>query len=58
MEAIETTELREDEGVTVLTNRLAFRDQAGRDHITKYDGMESSFDHVEDVVMALLHAQE
>jgi uncharacterized protein YndB with AHSA1/START domain len=47
-EAVESMELAETDGVTRLTHRLAFRDQAGRDHMTKYDGLLSSFDNVED----------
>ena len=41
-------DLHETDGVTKLTHRLAFRDQAGRDHMTKYDGLVASFDNVED----------
>ena len=33
---------------------LAFRDKAGRDHMTKPDGQESSFDKLEDYLMSLL----
>jgi uncharacterized protein YndB with AHSA1/START domain len=53
-EAVETVELRETDGVTKLTNRLAFRDQAGRDHMTKSDGVEDSFDKMEDHLRSLL----
>jgi uncharacterized protein YndB with AHSA1/START domain len=53
-EAVETVELHETDGVTKLTNRLAFRDQAGRDQMTKFDGQESSFDQMEDVLRSLL----
>jgi uncharacterized protein YndB with AHSA1/START domain len=45
-EAVETVELHERDGVTTLTLRLAFTDQAGRDHMTKVDGIEASFDNV------------
>ena len=34
VEAVETMDLREADGVTKLTHTLAFRDQAGRDHMT------------------------
>ena len=44
-EAVESMELHETDGVTTLTWRLAFRDQAGRDHMTKYDGIEANFDN-------------
>jgi len=46
-EAVETMDLRETDGVTTLTWTLAFRDQAGRDHMTKFDGIEANFDNVE-----------
>jgi uncharacterized protein YndB with AHSA1/START domain len=53
-EAVETVELHEAHGVTKLTNTLAFRDKAGRDHMTKFDGQESSFDHMEDLLRSLV----
>jgi hypothetical protein len=37
-EAVETMQLHETDGVTTLTARLAFRDKAGRDHMTRFDG--------------------
>jgi len=40
--------------VTKLTNKLAFRDKAGRDHMTKSDGQEDSFDKMEDLLRSLL----
>ena len=46
--------LHETDGVTKLTNKLAFRDQAGRDHMTKSDGTEDSFDKMEDLLRSLL----
>jgi len=52
--AIESTDLHETDGVTTLTDRLAFRDKAGRDHMTKTDGFEASFDNVEDLLRSLL----
>jgi uncharacterized protein YndB with AHSA1/START domain len=52
--AVETTELHEAHGVTTLTQTLAFRDKAGRDHMTKTDGFEASYDHVEDLLRSLL----
>jgi uncharacterized protein YndB with AHSA1/START domain len=54
--AVETVDLHESDGVTTLTNTLAFRDQAGRDHMTKSDGTEDSFDKMEDVLRSLLDA--
>jgi uncharacterized protein YndB with AHSA1/START domain len=55
--AVESMNLKEADGVTTMTYTLAFRDQAGRDHMTKYDGLESSFDNVEDYVRSLLDPQ-
>ncbi|HXS62857.1 MAG TPA: SRPBCC domain-containing protein [Streptosporangiaceae bacterium] len=52
-EAVETMELQETGGVTKLTSRLVFRDKAGRDHITKYDGMLASYDNVESYLKSL-----
>jgi uncharacterized protein YndB with AHSA1/START domain len=54
VEAVESVELREADGVTKLTHRLAFRDQAGRDHMTKYDGLKANYDNVEDLLRSLL----
>ena len=56
--ADETVELRETDGVTTLTMRLAFRDQAGRDHMTKHDGQEDSYDKLEDYLRSLLNQKE
>ncbi len=57
VEAVETVELREADGVTKLTHRLAFRDQAGRDHMTKYDGLKANYDNVEDLLRSLEQAK-
>ena len=53
-EAVETVDLHETDGVTTMTQSLAFRDQAGRDHMTKFDGIEAGFDNVEDQLRSLL----
>lgn len=53
-DAVETVDLHETNGVTKLTWRLAFRDKAGRDHMDKFDGIEASFDNVEDYLRSLL----
>jgi uncharacterized protein YndB with AHSA1/START domain len=53
-EAVETMELHETGGVTTLTYTLAFRDQAGRDHMTKTDGLVANFDNVEAHLRSLL----
>jgi hypothetical protein len=33
---------------------LAFRDRAGRDHMTRYDGLVANFDNVADLLRSLL----
>jgi uncharacterized protein YndB with AHSA1/START domain len=52
--AVDTVELHETDGVTTLTMTLAFRDRAGRDHMTRHDGQEDSFDKMEDYLRSLL----
>ncbi len=52
-EAVETMERAEVDGLTRLTNRLVFRDTAGRAHMTRYDGLEANVDHVEDYLESL-----
>jgi uncharacterized protein YndB with AHSA1/START domain len=54
VEAVESIDLHETGGVTKVTHKLAFRDQAGRDHMTKYDGLLANFDHEEDLLRSLL----
>jgi uncharacterized protein YndB with AHSA1/START domain len=56
-EAVETMDLRETDGVTTLTYRLAFRDQAGRDHMTKFDGLEANLDNIEDLLRSLQESE-
>jgi uncharacterized protein YndB with AHSA1/START domain len=51
-DAVESQDLREADGVTTLTSRLAFSDAAGRP--TRFEGMEESFDRIADVVSSLL----
>jgi uncharacterized protein YndB with AHSA1/START domain len=53
-EAVESMDLREAHGVTTLTWTMAFRDKIGRDHMTKYDGIEANLDNVEDLLTSLL----
>jgi uncharacterized protein YndB with AHSA1/START domain len=53
-EAVESIELAETQGVTTLTYRLAFRDQAGRAHMTQYDGILANFDNIEDLLSSRL----
>jgi uncharacterized protein YndB with AHSA1/START domain len=57
-EAIETMQLHEADGVTTLTITLAFRDKAGRDHMTRFDGQQASLDAVEDILQSLLATRE
>jgi uncharacterized protein YndB with AHSA1/START domain len=53
-EAVETVELHETNGVTTARMNLAFRDEAGRDHMTRTDGQEDSWDKMEDYLRSLL----
>jgi uncharacterized protein YndB with AHSA1/START domain len=52
--AVETNDLHETGGVTTLTSKLAFRDKAGRDHMTTSDGTEDSYDKLEDLLRSLV----
>jgi uncharacterized protein YndB with AHSA1/START domain len=54
VEAVETVELREADGVTRLTHTLAFRDQAGRNRMTATDGLEANYDNVDELIRSLL----
>jgi uncharacterized protein YndB with AHSA1/START domain len=54
--AIETVDLHETNGVTTVKWNLAFADKAGRDHMTKYDGIEANFDNVENYLRTLVEA--
>jgi len=56
--AVETTELHETDGVTTLTMKLAFRDKAGRDHMTRFDGQEDGYNKMEDYLRSLLDQKE
>jgi uncharacterized protein YndB with AHSA1/START domain len=57
-DAVETLVLHEADGVTTLTMTMVFSDQAGRAHMGKSDGQQSSFDHMEDYVRSLLEQKE
>jgi uncharacterized protein YndB with AHSA1/START domain len=52
--AVESADLREAHGVTTLRVKLAFRDKAGRAHMTKSDGQEDSYNKMEDYLRSLL----
>ena len=56
--AVETVDLRETDGVTKAKMNLAFRDQAGRDHMTRTDGQEDSWDKMEDCLRSLVDPSE
>jgi uncharacterized protein YndB with AHSA1/START domain len=53
-EAVESMDLQETNGVTKLTWKMAFRDQAGRDHMTKFDGLLANLDNLEDLLRSLV----
>ena len=57
-DAVESVDLRETDGVTTITVMLAFRDHAGRAHMTRHDGQEDSFDKLEDYLPSLLDSNE
>ncbi len=53
-QAVETVDLHETGGVTTVKINLAFGGQAGRDHMTKTDGQEDSWDKMEDYLRSLV----
>lgn len=55
-DAVETMELRENEGVTTLSWSMKFRDKAGRDHMTRFDGQMGGLDGIEDILESLLNS--
>jgi hypothetical protein len=44
----------QDPLTTAMFYRLAFRDKAGRDHLTRFDGHQANFDNEEDILRSLL----
>ena len=40
--------------MTTFNWRLVFRDKAGRDHMTGFDGQQDSLDEIEDILRSLL----
>ncbi len=54
VEAVESMDLRERDGVTTLSYRLRFADRPGRDHMTSFDGHEANFDKVASYLASLL----
>ena len=57
-DAVETNVLHETDGVTTLTMTMVFSDLAGRSHMGKSDGQQSSFDHMEDYLTSLVEQKE
>jgi uncharacterized protein YndB with AHSA1/START domain len=60
-EAVETMQLHETDGVTTLTMSQAFRDEAGRGHLTQAmadqgatNGLQAGFDAMEHILRSLL----
>jgi uncharacterized protein YndB with AHSA1/START domain len=51
--AVESMVLHATPGGTKVAYRLAFRDRAGRDRMTKYDGLVANLENVEDHLKAL-----
>ena len=47
-------QLHEVDGVTTLAWTLAFRDKAGRDHMTGFDGQQDSLDAMDDILRSLV----
>jgi uncharacterized protein YndB with AHSA1/START domain len=54
VEAVETMELQERDGVTTFTWTMAFSDQAGRDHMTSFGGHQDSLDEMGHILRSLL----
>jgi uncharacterized protein YndB with AHSA1/START domain len=57
VEAIETMDLTETDGVTTLTHTMSFPDLEGRAHMNTTDGLEASFDNVDRYLESLLAAE-
>jgi uncharacterized protein YndB with AHSA1/START domain len=53
-DAVESVDLEETDGVTKVTMTLAFRDEAGRAHMTRSDGQEDSYNKLEDYLRSLV----
>lgn len=49
--------LQESNGVTTLTWSFAFRDKAGRDHMTRFDGQQDSLDEMDDILRSVLDSR-
>jgi uncharacterized protein YndB with AHSA1/START domain len=60
LEPIETVELHEGHGVTNMTTKLTFADKAARDEDIEggFEGLEQSYDKLEDLLSSLLSLDE
>ena len=49
VEAVESVDLHESDGVTTMRNMMTFSDRADRDRMipSEFDGVEASFDHLD-----------
>jgi uncharacterized protein YndB with AHSA1/START domain len=53
VEAVETMDLHETDGVTTLSWKLAFQDTAARARMTSFDGRQDSLDKIEEILRSL-----
>lgn len=56
VDAVESMDLREIDGITTMKNMMAFSDKAGRDRMipSEFDGVQASFDHLDAHLRSLL----
>lgn len=54
--AVETIDLSETDGVTTMQWSLVFSDMAGRSHMTRFHGVMANFDNVENYLKSLQEA--
>jgi uncharacterized protein YndB with AHSA1/START domain len=57
VEIVESVDLSESDGVTTMAWKMSFRDKAGREHWTKFDGPEANLDLMEDLLRSMLDAK-
>lgn len=55
-DAVETMDLHEDNGVTTLTVKMVFRENAGRP--TRFEGMQESYDRMDKLLRSLLDRED
>ena len=58
MDAVESMELEEADGVTTLRWGWRFADKASRDRMTSFDGQQDSLDEIEDILASRLDRDE